>query len=106
MRMKEEHMLNRRLKVAYNIQIAVQNYFIVQAYVSNDGTDYGTLIPVLEKHKNEFEDILEEVTADSGYCSEKGILNIIVLFMRKSPNLKEKLKKRLCKQKSAFKNTV
>ena len=44
------------------------------SYVSNDRTDYNTLIPVLEKHKNAFGDILEEVTADSGYCSEKNLL--------------------------------
>ena len=74
MRMKEDHMLNGQLKAAYNIQIAVENYFIVQAYVSNDRTDYNTLIPVLEKHKNAFGEILEEVTADSGYCSEKNLL--------------------------------
>lgn len=42
--------------------------------VSNDLTDYNALIPVLEKHKNAFGDILEEVTADSGYCSEKNLL--------------------------------
>lgn len=74
MRMKEDHMLNGQLKAAYNVQIAVENYFIVQAYVSNDRTDYNTLIPILEKHKNAFGDILEEVTADSGYCSEKNLL--------------------------------
>lgn len=51
MRMKENHMLNGQLKAAYNVQIAVENYFIVQAYVSNDRTDYNTLILVLEKHK-------------------------------------------------------
>ena len=62
------------MRSAYNIQIAVENYFIVQAYVSNDRTDYNTLIPVLEKHRDAFGDILEEVTADSGYCSEKNLL--------------------------------
>lgn len=71
MRMKEDHMLNGQLKPAYNVQIAVENYFIVHGYVSSDRTDYNTLIPVLEKHKNAFGRILEEVTADSGYCSEK-----------------------------------
>lgn len=35
--------------------------------VSNDRTDYNTLIPVLEKRKKAFGEILEEVTADSGY---------------------------------------
>ena len=74
MRMKEDHMLNGQLKPAYNVQIAVENYFIIHSYVSNDRTDYNTLIPVLEKHKKEFGDILEEVTADSGYCSEKNLL--------------------------------
>ena len=74
MRMKEDHMLNGQLKPAYNVQIAVENYFIVHGYVSNDRTDYNTLIPVLEKHRKAFGNVLEEVTADSGYCSEKNLL--------------------------------
>ena len=74
MRMKEDHMLNGQLKPAYNVQVAVENYFIIHGYVSNDRTDYNTLIPVLEKHRKAFGDILEEVTADSGYCSEKNLL--------------------------------
>ena len=74
MRMKEDHMLNGQLKPAYNVQIAVENYFIVHGYVSNDRTDYNTLIPVLEKHQKAFGSVLEEVTADSGYCSEKNPL--------------------------------
>lgn len=74
MRMKEDHMLNGQLKPAYNVQIAVENYFIVHGYVSNDRTDYNTLVPVLEKHRKAFGEGLEEVTADSGYCSEKNLL--------------------------------
>lgn len=74
MRMKGDRMKNGQLKAAYNVQIAVENYFIVHAYVSNDGTDYNALIPVLEKHKDAFGEILEDVTADSGYCSEKNLL--------------------------------
>ena len=74
MRMKEDHMLNGQLKPAYNVQVAVENYFIVHGYVSNDRTDYNTLIPVLEKHRKAFGETLEEVTADSGYCSEKNLL--------------------------------
>ena len=74
MRMKEDHMLNGQLKPAYNVQIAVENYFIIHSYISNDRTDYNTLIPVLEKHKKAFGEVLEEVTADSGYCSEKNLL--------------------------------
>jgi hypothetical protein len=74
MRMKEDHMLNGQLKPAYNVQVTVENYFIIHGYVSNDRTDYNTLVPVLEKHREAFGDILEEVTADSGYCSEKNLL--------------------------------
>lgn len=42
--------------------------------MSNDRTDYNTLIPVLEKHRKAFGNSLEAVTADSGYCSEKNLL--------------------------------
>lgn len=31
---------------------AVENYFIIHTSVSDDRTDYNTLIPLLEKHKN------------------------------------------------------
>ena len=74
MRMKEDYMLNGQLKPAYNVQIAVENYFIIHGYVSNDRTDYNTLIPVVDKHIKAFGEVLEEVTADSGYCSEKNLL--------------------------------
>lgn len=67
-------MLNNRLKPAFNVQTAVKNYFIIHGYVSNDRTDYNTLIPVLEKHKEAFNEVLKDVTADSGYCSVKNLL--------------------------------
>ena len=76
MRMKEDHMQNGQLKPAYNVQIAVENYFIVHSYVSNDRTDYHTLIPVLERHRRVFGDALETLTAGSGYCSEKNLLSL------------------------------
>ena len=65
MRMKEDHMLNGQLKPAYNVQIAVENYFIIHSHVSSDRTDYSALNPVLEKHKEAFGRHVEEVTADS-----------------------------------------
>ena len=74
MRMKEDHMLNGQLKPAYNVQIAVENYFIIHGYVSNDRTDYNTLIPIVQKHRTAFGENLKEVTADSGYSSEKNLL--------------------------------
>ncbi len=74
MRMKDDHMRNGQLKAAYNVQIAVENYFIVHSHISNDRTDYNTLIPVLEKHNKFFSHHVCEVTADSGYSSEKNLL--------------------------------
>lgn len=64
MRMKEDHMLNGQLKPAYNVQIAVENYFIVHSYVSNDRTNYNTLIPVPPKHKEAFGDVLEDINIE------------------------------------------
>lgn len=77
MRMKEDHMLNGQLKPAYNVQIAVENYFIVHGYVSNDRTDYNTLIPVLEKHQKAFGSVLEEVTADKGIFAAKNKFHLL-----------------------------
>lgn len=73
MRMKEDHMLNGQLKPAYNVQIAVENYFIVHSYVSSDRTDYNTLIPVLEKHRKAFGEDLKEETNEN-IQNEEGIL--------------------------------
>ncbi len=36
--MTEDHMMNGQLKAEYNLQIAIENYFIIQTYVSNDQT--------------------------------------------------------------------
>ena len=98
--MKEDHMMNGQLKPAYNVQIAVENYFIIHGYVSNDRTDYNTLIPVLEKHQKAFEDTLEAVTADSGYYSEKNLLYLKENGIRSFIKLQdhEKRKTRDCKE--------
>ena len=102
MRMKEDHMMNGQLKPAYNVQIAVENYFIIHALISNDRADYHTLIPVLEKHNQRFQRHLSEVTADSGYCSEKNLLylreNGIESFIKLQEH--EKMKTR------AYKNDI
>ncbi len=74
MRMKDDHMRNGQLKPAYNVQIAVENYFVIHCYVSADRTDYSPLLPVLNMHKNHFGTYPKEATADSGYCSEKNLL--------------------------------
>ncbi len=73
MRMKEDHMMNGQLKAAYNVQHAIENYFIIHTSVSNNRTDYETLIPLVEKHQTQFGESLKAVVADSGYCSEKNL---------------------------------
>lgn len=74
MRMKDDHMKNGQLKPAYNVQIAVENYFIIHTYISNDRTDYKTLVPVLKKHMASLGFYPKELTADSGYSSEENLL--------------------------------
>lgn len=102
MRMKDDHMMNGQLKPAYNVQIAVENYFIVHAYVSNDRTDYNTLIPVVQKHIHAFGEVLKEATADSGYCSEKNLLFL------KEHNIESyiKLQDHEQKKKRAYKENI
>ncbi|HCX04386.1 MAG TPA: IS1182 family transposase, partial [Clostridiales bacterium] len=59
---------------------------IIHTYVSNDRTDYNTLIPVIKKHTENLEEKLKEVTADSGYCSEQNLLYL------KEKNIKSYIK--------------
>ncbi len=56
------------------IPITVENYFIIHGYVSNDRTDYNTLIPVIQRHIKAFDEGLKELSADSGYCRKKKLL--------------------------------
>lgn len=74
MRMKDDHMMNGQLKPAYNLQVAVENYFVIHTHISDERTDYNTLIPVLDKHNEHLGRYPKEVTADSGYSSEKNLM--------------------------------
>ena len=78
MRMKEDHMMNGQLKPAYNLQYGVENYFIIDILISNDRTDYNTLIPLISKHELMSGVALKESTADSGYCSEPNLRFLIL----------------------------
>ena len=97
MRMKEDHMRNGQLKLAYNLQFAVENYFVVHTHVSNDRTDYNTLIPVAEKHKKYLGDTLKEMVADSGYSSEQNLKYLedkgIDSYIKLTENEKKKTRK-------------
>ena len=67
MRMKEDHMLNGQLKPGYNVQIATNNEFIVGTYVSQDRTDYSTLIPTIQRTEKLNNKNVNDVCTDSGY---------------------------------------
>lgn len=73
MRMKDDHMLNGQLKAAYNLQIGVENYFVIDTSISNDRNDYATLIPLITKHTFYTNSNLKQLTADSGYSSEQNL---------------------------------
>ena len=49
MRMKEDHMKNGQLKPAYNTTLAVDAEYIVGSMVSQERSDSGTFIPLMEK---------------------------------------------------------
>ena len=95
-------MLNGQLKPAYNVQIAVENYFIIHSYISNEQTDYNTLIPVLEKYQKAFEDTLKAMTADSGYCSEKNLLHLKEKGIRSYIKLQDHEKRKTRAYKEEF----
>ena len=70
MHMKEDHMRNAQLKPGYNIQFAVEGEYITGVDVSSERSDQLTLIPLLERMKeNGLE--YEDVTCDAGYESEE-----------------------------------
>lgn len=70
MRMKEDHMKNGQLKAGYNIQIAVDSEYIVNAGIFSDRTDVNTLIPFLKDTASNVQKY-KEIVADAGYESEE-----------------------------------
>lgn len=71
MRMKDDHMHNGQLKPAYNVQIGVEAEYVVQLGVYSSTTDYGTLVPFLNKVETAFKEKFKKIVADSGYESEE-----------------------------------
>jgi hypothetical protein len=49
MRMKDDHMKNGQLKPGYNVTLAVDAEYIVNAMISQERSDAGTFIPMMEK---------------------------------------------------------
>lgn len=67
MRMKDDHMRNGQLKPGYNAQISANNGFIIGATVSQDRTDFATLIPTIKRTEKLNKNKVKKVCADSGY---------------------------------------
>jgi len=62
----------------YNAQIAVdsEHQIIVAEYVTNCGTDSQQLVPLVQEIKRNVGRHAEEVSADSGYCSEENLKDL------------------------------
>lgn len=74
MRKKEDHMRNGQLKLAYNVQIAVNSEYITGLEVFSNRTDFGTLVPFLSRMQMMHRAKYKEVTADAGYESLENYL--------------------------------
>lgn len=69
MRSKKDYMRNDRLIPAYNIQIAVNNGYVLGVELFQNPTDTKTLIPFLNKLKEKGY-IFKDIVADAGYDGE------------------------------------
>ncbi|MGV3184723.1 IS1182 family transposase [Weissella paramesenteroides] len=69
MRVKEDPMLNGQLKPAYNVQMATNGQYILNYDIFQRPTDTKTLIPFLNKMKDE-QTLGSYIVADMGYGSE------------------------------------
>lgn len=71
MRMKEDHMRNGQLKPGYNVQIGVESEYIVGIGLFSNPTDTTTLIPFLERIRENTGKKYLNIIADAGYASEE-----------------------------------
>jgi transposase len=74
MHMKDDHMRNSQLKPGYNVQIGVESEYVTGVGIFQDRNDIATLIPMLEKMKENLGRKYANVIADSGYESEENYL--------------------------------
>lgn len=74
MRMKDDYMRNGQLKPGYNIQIGVENEYIVACGAFSNCTDVLTLIPFLDRFHSHTSRRMEQIIADSGYESSENYL--------------------------------
>jgi len=82
MRMKEDHMKNGQLKPAYNVTMAVDAEYIVGIMASQERSDMGTFIPMMEKlrplgYTKPVADAGFESEENYTWCEENGQLAFI-----------------------------
>jgi len=101
MRLKDDHMRNGQLKPAYNVQLAVESEYIVEALVSHERSDQLTFIPMLDKISCGYNRRHKNVSTDAGYESEE---NYVYLEKRKQAayikpqNYEQQKKRAYCNQ--------
>lgn len=71
MRMKDDHMKNGQLKPGYNLQLSTHHQFIIHYSLHPNPTDTLTLKPHLEEFEQQYDQMPDACTADSGYGSEE-----------------------------------
>jgi hypothetical protein len=71
MRMKEDHMKNRQLKPAYNLQIGIENQMTAHYQLFPNPTAFRTFKPFNGEFKERYGRLPETEIADSGYGSEE-----------------------------------
>ena len=77
MRMKEDHMKNGQLKPGYNLQLAVEDEYIVGMDISAERPDQTTLLPLLDRMaKGNGGKRHACVVANAGYESEENYLGV------------------------------
>lgn len=64
-------MLNGQLKSAYNLQISIQEQFILNYSLHQSSTDYQTLAPHLDQYEALYAQKPEAVVADAGYGADE-----------------------------------
>lgn len=71
MRMKEDQLGSNQLKPDYNVQIYINNRYIVNYTIHQNPSDIQTLPYHIESFKSKYYIYPEAVVADAGYGSEK-----------------------------------
>lgn len=102
MHMKEDHMRNSQLKPGYNVQIGVEGGYVVGVDIFSERSDQLTLIPFLNKLRDNFPYQFKNVIADAGYESEE---NYLYLEQNKyNPYIKPQMYEQW--KKKSFKNLI